>query len=780
MRYLKQLQRPRTVRARGSVLVFAVIVLVLLFMLGTAFVLYVRQESRASANALQNTQADLAADAALNHALRQLRTAAQWYTFATPDGLFDPTRADYLQVDPDPALLSAGQPQRNVFRLYEAYPGETAAAATIANAEGHAWLWHHGDATFFSSAGLEPLAEPLRFTDAKVAHYATHNGGVKQYRVNGPEHAGLARRFVVDVDQAAIAKFYDPITISRPLPLSTWSGGRHAEFYVWVADLDGKLFANPQADGASGLPGWTLDPAFANVGTESAQTASVATFKYLRDFAGMSLVADGFIDPSWWGHTPPYHSTAELWSLTGVATPAAPAATYYHSRYGLERYFTTRADVTLTAPEAAKYQVTTSVKDVPTALNINTANWETLGAVLARVPLVDGYDPGIPAKVTENQAKAGALAARICAKRPFLGRMDFEDFLAAHVNSKMPVAAADVEDMAAAPDSPSGMLYLAIEKRQLPPALNVVTYLDLDQYGIDNATFTAKHPEYNAIITTAFMKPRFAFFRADDAIAPLFVDAANNAMLSTKAFNNLLNAVAGKRRDGTYGHSFYSYDGVTLPFTITGSGTPKFEYNELLQADIASIKTYEINRMAPDDNKGTLKAWHPTISTTGYYEMSFHRSDDTQEMEYGTSVTPALPGDKVVFINLNGEQDSPRWGNDQTDTTAEIYELYDGINPVQCESTVHGPLRAYQNDTYDPATAKPTMPAGTDISWTPRLAYRSRFFAVYVLSRALGPNGTPYSGGTRRIEAVYDALKDEVVWRRQPATEKRSLGDPEP
>lgn len=778
--------------ARGSVLVFAVILLVLLFGIGTAFILYVRQEGRASANALQSVQAGQASDAGLNFTLRNIRSAAMLYVFTTPDGYFVPDPAkNYINTD---SSAVAGEPQRNLFRMFEAYPTETTAAATIANTNGHAWLWYHNDAGFFASAGLESAAEPLRFTDAKIAHYSTAGGAVKQYFASGPEHAGLARRFVVDLDQGGIAQFYSP------KPPTTWKSGQMAEFYVWIADLDGKLFANPKPDGATAKPGWGLDTAFANVGAETDQSAAEGAFKSVRDFGGMSLINDPIVTGTLVPHTSPYTSLSEMWSATGIATPASPSGyAYYNSRYGLDRYFSVFTDDALSGAEAAKNQVTTSVKDFTTALNVNTANYETLRAVLSRVPLVDGYDPS-GAMVAENLAKAEALAARICAKRPFLGRMDFEDFLAAHVNSKSPATSADVDDMLTATTSPCGMLYLAMDKRDLS-AITPVVFLDLDQYGVDNTQFLASHSEYSTsmgtpVLMAAFMKQRYAFFRTDDGVAKLFTDATNNALLTSKALNNLLNAVSGKRRDTTYGYSFYSFDNVNIPFGGTATGTPKFEYNELLQVDItAGVKTYLVTRTAPDDSKGTLKAWHPTTGS-GYYEMTFLNSDDTQEVEYGFTDGGHMAGDQVFFVHGNtkivtsnaGFLETPNWAPDQTDGN-DIYDFADALGDVTCHSTVHGPVRAYRNvegTGFDDTTLKPTPDrnsgpaANGDVSWTPRFAFRSRYFAVYVLSRALDPSGQPYAGSTRRVEAVYDALKDQVIWHRQPVTEKRNLGDPEP
>ncbi|NUN03876.1 MAG: hypothetical protein HUU41_22450, partial [Bryobacteraceae bacterium] len=75
-----------------------------------------------------------------------------------------------------------------------------------------------------------------------------------------------------------------------------------------------------------------------------------------------------------------------------------------------------------------------------------------------------------------------------------------------------------------------------------------------------------------------------------------------------------------------------------------------------------------------------------------------------------------------------------------------------------------------------------------DVAWSPRADFRGRYFMVYILARGIvtiskdpwsGVTTTHY-GATRRIEALYDALDDELLWRRNISTELRSLGDPSP
>jgi hypothetical protein len=97
-----------------------------------------------------------------------------------------------------------------------------------------------------------------------------------------------------------------------------------------------------------------------------------------------------------------------------------------------------------------------------------------------------------------------------------------------------------------------------------------------------------------------------------------------------------------------------------------------------------------------------------------------------------------------------------------------------------CDSTIHGPIRAYRHGVDDAATAPSSA---VDVSWSPRFCFRSRFFKVYVLARSvvtMRTDGAPVYGPTRRLEAVYDAYEDQVLWRRWQTSELRRLSDPVP
>jgi hypothetical protein len=109
------------------------------------------------------------------------------------------------------------------------------------------------------------------------------------------------------------------------------------------------------------------------------------------------------------------------------------------------------------------------------------------------------------------------------------------------------------------------------------------------------------------------------------------------------------------------------------------------------------------------------------------------------------------------------------------------------------------------------------------VQWSPVFCFRSRFFGVYVLGRSLAHGWDPADpssldiptaqrgqvqkmimdgqpapaqtdplypiymqqykfmndiSGERRLEAVYDAFADKILWQRESITEKRSMGDP--
>ena len=187
------------------------------------------------------------------------------------------------------------------------------------------------------------------------------------------------------------------------------------------------------------------------------------------------------------------------------------------------------------------------------------------------------------------------------------------------------------------------------------------------------------------------------------------------------------------------------------------------------------------------------------------------------------STFPGL-GDKSVQVIVGGPL-----GTSQTSVPVkETIQIGKGNDPVSGQiptnnTSVWGPVRASQrpgdqlvtspplcavpvnlvlNPDQIPSAVAPGQPATSgvngngDVSWSPQFTFRSRFFKIYVLGRGLvrlynpiNPQGETLADeaallqnlkfvGERRVEAVYDALKDQIIWQRAPASEKRSLADP--
>ncbi|MCZ7643689.1 MAG: hypothetical protein M5U26_00145 [Planctomycetota bacterium] len=772
--------------ARGSILVFALVLIAILAALGAATVFYVVQQARASANALRHAGSDHLLDSGELHVLKLIRDTVRAYEILSPDGIFEPTlptnAADhaYLDIGPD---SPAGVPQHNVFRALEGYTSEKTVAATANNPNGHAWLYWNEDSNYCGTTLLEPAAgTPLRYADSTLAHANYPNGQARAYYANGPEHAGLARRWPVDNN---LDDFYAAGLPGTKLPRVS---GFRGEYYAWAADLDGKLYADPKS--------WGLDPDFFTSlpGVETNETAAkaiLATLSLYGDaptwttagasYAGMKLSA-ALIDALWLRPSAPaFNNLGEMALALGVAVPASGTGSavwdYYNQRYGFERYFTVKQDTALNPAEAASLQTLTAVKETETALNVNTAPFEVLLAALSRIPLVDAYTPADAGKVNENIQKAAALAARICAKRPFLGRIDFEDFLAAHLTSD-PVAA-PVDDPADA-TKPVGMIKAALPKREV---VDMAAFLDLDAYGVSTANLAVQNPLFsdtaakplNGVVS---MAERFDFFRTDNAAAPLA-----NALIGEAAFNNLLNATGGKRRDGTYGYSYYSFENVKDPIEVTGFAKPKFEYT-LLDAAAIALPREQYDLALASGTAGALNVWRATKDPVygGYYEMHFG-SDDLQKYAFDAGTALGVAPDPypiVIEAGADGVLQTPKLSDD--DDTAGT-NITTGPNYL-AETWIHGPIRAYRLPN-DAALTTPVADLAVnngDVAWAPRFGFRSRFFLVYVLARPyLGKEGgVDVYGPPQRSELVYDALRDQVVSRREPATEKRNLGDPHP
>jgi hypothetical protein len=164
----------------------------------------------------------------------------------------------------------------------------------------------------------------------------------------------------------------------------------------------------------------------------------------------------------------------------------------------------------------------------PGALNINTAPVEVIAAALSQIPAYDpaledpNAQPTVPplmfgTKKTDaldpQTSLAFRLALRIVAKRPFMCRMDFEDFAAAHLPG-------DLTGTNAA-STPLGAINFAILKRGSDPTqptsqieLSLQQYLEM----AGNSQDPISYASYAPFLTPARMQERFAFFANDTGV----------------------------------------------------------------------------------------------------------------------------------------------------------------------------------------------------------------------------------------------------------------------
>jgi hypothetical protein len=765
-------------KRRGSVLVFTVLLLVLLAGIGTAFVMFVNLEYAASGNALRNTQCRATAETGLEHARQTIRDSILNYRFETPDGWFNVAGTTRPYIDETQGLFRFFEYSTNPTPLTTVSEAKSALTADKGGKwetwRDFAWLYWNADTTYCGISGLDGQDTGTPHTDKEItnqaytasplAHFAYPNGYFRADRSNGIEHAGLARRFVI----------YNPVTdfyADASKSVSPFRG----EYYVWVTDLDSKLYA--PHNGVT----WGMTDA-ANV---NAILNRLSTYGYST---GWGFDASGkfrmnLTDPEialLVAKSSNYASLEDVAVSLPRTLPASgsgsPVWDHLFYRYGLERYFTCWAD----------YNHAVKVHEM--ALNVNTASYEVLAATLSQVPLTDPFD------AKTNLTKASCLAKRICAKRPFVCRIDFEDFLAAHLNTDSTgTKIDDPKDGTAGPQSPVRMIYLAIPKREYTDAKDTTDprkVLTLSQ--LMEAPVADTEAQYTWLRSATAQQSRWLWFRENDAAAPLvFTDPVSGqkstAFLSVKAFNNILNSISGQQPDGTYGYSFYSADGVLVPFSGTTLGTPKFAYNELTNTITAGLDTYVIERGDTSDNNevGELSAWRLTNSS-GYYEMVFRNCDDTQIYEYARPIPidrPVPPAPvPVISAGADGVLETPAISDGvNTDDIAGPSSIDDpSTNAFVCDSTIHAPLRAYRHShPSEPVVAD----AAGDISWSPRFCFRSRFFKIYVLAKSIVTmrgNGTPIHGPASRLEAVYDASDDKILWRRWQTTELRRLSDPVP
>ncbi len=150
---------------------------------------------------------------------------------------------------------------------------------------------------------------------------------------------------------------------------------------------------------------------------------------------------------------------------------------------------------------------------------------------------------------TNPPVMAELIAKRIVAKRPFLCRMDFEDFVA----SLLPCSPNDPPDLtppAVIPDIhyPLGAIYYAIQKR-ISGTAGLNGEISLSQFmeipGLpENDYPDGKVNPYKGSNSPASMATRFKFFVGENTTGGTYCPPRTQCTLTVKAFNNFLNSVS--------------------------------------------------------------------------------------------------------------------------------------------------------------------------------------------------------------------------------------------
>ena len=479
--------------------------------------------------------------------------------------------------------------------------------------------------------------------------------------------------------------------------------GRH---FIWVRDLDACFYAVPAM--------WGLhDPNNAtNSYGPSELSVAQKILEYLRETPKSQMMV-----------APPTDSATDIWSRQDMLNLASLAPKNYghisdisealqnlnattddkypYWRSDLEAYFTTNIDV-VHNPDGTTNNLST-FKPAPAAININTAPEEVLQAMFSQIPYTDAVDAmGIPTDTFAlhvsrcHAAKtyyAELFAKRIVAKRPFLSRMDFEDFLA----SLLVGTSTDQNTYL-------GAINYAIGKR-ISGEIRLAQFMEMpglpegDYTDSTGATVLAVNP-YKGANTTLNMQARFNFFLNDISSVgqTITVGTRDQCALTVKALNNVLNSVSTSP-----GPSFHCT--VVLPIDLPGA-TSHGANAVAIQFDPTDTYSPSFVRLGGDDvydaANHRINAGPNGIVETGVFGYSYY-SHDYAEQYYkpirymaadpihytvATCSNPALVGKFVYGVTPNldptnlalyknyGLVDLAKWSCVGEGTISGYYDLY--------------------------------------------------------------------------------------------------------
>jgi len=576
---------------RGSLLVFAVIVIAVLAMMATTMMLVLGQSTRLSTNVVGRIEGDFAAKSGIEHATRVLHDSVTRHMIYTDKGVYfysgslqNPWFHENLlgsgdNFDPDLSSPPFVTP-------WKQFVQDTTAPVTAPDFG-------------FALSDYNAL-EPFRYTSSPLYTSPAAMATGQPERALVYELQGSTSEFYKDTDN-----FHAGALKAKVMPRISSVRGK---YWIWVTDLDSKLYIH--ARGGAERIGWGIDTFrtgdFFTVPPPTEDEVIAGVFDNIE--LGGGIISPDLIEDLKALNLPPVTSNDQrqrhFSSMDEAAThlqilhplpsdsmseeeKAAELAkptrldpvTYAELRAQLGVYFTTYRDTPkLTSTNALK-----QVKDNPNALNINTASVELIAAALSQIPARDFLsDPFTDKTLSTLEDRPNwhiNLAKRIVGARPFLCRMDFEDFLAAHLMGS-PVAEDDPGELNNPPDNnisndPSyvRMIYYAMQRRWgqgytpnldaaitptapiniadedrnrfKDPELSLARYLEMP--GIPDQA-----PQFKAVIGGKDTWPneplhqiaRFKFFFESSLGAP-----RSECLVTPFEFNNIINSISTAKDD---------------------------------------------------------------------------------------------------------------------------------------------------------------------------------------------------------------------------------------
>jgi hypothetical protein len=455
---------------RGSVLIFAIVLLSILAMLGTAYLMIIQQSSKASSNAMTNIQADLSAQSGIKHALRILRRSVMDYMIFTPTEVFDPTQPNFFSpVNPstltNAVLVNTAPEQISPLVRFQlgADGGPSAVLSDL----------HSSTVDHFTIEALGSVTNPYDLLygtpPLDLARQIEMDGSSINEFYPGSDYLKLGYKLQ---GQRYVSTSLAPINVNvKELPHLLNNGAR-GRYYVWITDMDSKFYGVPKDwsvdnQNTYDLPvalGWNVndDPAYLTAGEYAIRQNVLGSLIYQSPYVTvpsnveqvfdvntiLALDAPPYTQNNNDSRFPNLRTNKEL-ALSLPKTKVAPppgdpgVPIYEQARSNVDYYLTVYKDTAYIPNQIAlKF-----AKDWSTAININTATPEVIAAALSQIPCdyalrnnwfsaTTTLSPGATLSSViclDNIPLNVHLANRIVAKRPFLCRMDFEDFLAAQI-----------------------------------------------------------------------------------------------------------------------------------------------------------------------------------------------------------------------------------------------------------------------------------------------------------------------------------------------------------